>query len=160
MTNYQRSYFADRKLTIVVTIASVVYVMVMMKLLFFRSTPPRESYMYNLIPFATIKQYISLSNHFPVLLRVINLLGNIILFIPIGILLPLLNKRLLHFTPFLVVTVTILIMVEVIQLVTRVGSLDVDDIILNTVGAWIGILGTRAVVNHLEKGSQYSGNSG
>ena len=41
-------------------------------------------------------------------------------------------------------------MVEVVQLVTKVGCFDVDDLILNTLGAAIGY-GIFAVCNYLRR---------
>jgi glycopeptide antibiotics resistance protein len=120
--------------------AAIIYVMIMIKLLFLRGTGHLYScYSYNVIPFNTIKQYIVNRDHFNPDIWVKNLFGNIVLFIPLGIFGPLLNVRLLRLTLFLESVISILFCVELIQLFTKVGSFDIDDIILNTFGAMIGL---------------------
>ncbi|WP_433946754.1 VanZ family protein [Paenibacillus sp. SN-8-1] len=63
---------------------------------------------------------------------------------------PLLNRRLFRILQFLLVVILVLLAVELIQLFTKVGCFDVDDIILNTLGA-IGFAGTVATVRSLSK---------
>jgi len=65
-------------------------------------------------------------------------IGNFIMLLPLGIYLPMLYRRLSNF--FLVVLVSCLVSVtiEVLQLVTSYRSADVDDILLNTLGAALG----------------------
>ena len=75
-----------------------------------------------------------------------NLLGNILLFIPLGFLLPLLVKRFRNI--FLIVLVGFLLSVfyECTQLLTGIGIFDVDDMLLNTFGTLVG-----AVIFHILK---------
>lgn len=90
----------------------------------------------NLIPFRMISQELdSFSLRFSS-----NLFGNIILFIPLGIMLPVLRdgfKRIYICVP---VICFFSFFVEVIQYLTHSGSADVDDIILNTAGGLIGFV--------------------
>ena len=68
---------------------------------------------------------------------IINILGNIIMFIPFGFLgwaLPTLKDLKTLILNFLFV----IIMVEALQYFTRMGIFDIDDIFLNTFGVWIG----------------------
>ena len=69
-----------------------------------------------------------------------NLIGNIIGFVPFGFMLPLLSKRLLSLKIIVVATFCISFSFEIIQLVFMLGSFDVDDLILNTVGGILGYL--------------------
>ncbi|WP_313893692.1 VanZ family protein [Psychrobacillus sp.] len=69
----------------------------------------------------------------------INFLGNIILFIPIGFLLPLLFRRMVRFPFTILAGLCISIFIEVMQLPQNRSS-DVDDLWLNTLGALIGYL--------------------
>lgn len=62
-----------------------------------------------------------------------NLVGNIIMFVPLGIFWG--RKR---FISFLIWAVALTIIIEVVQLFTLKGSFDVDDILLNVFGAVIG----------------------
>lgn len=99
-------------------------------------------YMYNLVPFTTINQFLVVEN-FNYKVWIINLLGNIGVFIPFGILLPLVFDN--KFIKLLIIFESGLIILEVLQLLTRRGSFDVDDLILNTIGASIGYLIYRLI---------------
>jgi glycopeptide antibiotics resistance protein len=93
---------------------------------------------YNIIPFKTITDYIKASSHINQSIWISNLFGNILAFLPLGIFLPWLFER---FIGFWRTTGTVLLatsLVEILQFFTRVGSFDIDDIILNTLGGAIG----------------------
>jgi glycopeptide antibiotics resistance protein len=94
-----------------------------------------SSFMYNLKPFYTIRHFLR-TDRFNTSIWVINLLGNIGVFIPFGILLPciLADKFKKSFYVFLAGV----IILELLQLFSRRGCFDVDDIILNTLGFLIG----------------------
>lgn len=100
------------------------------------------AYMYNLVPFTTVSQFLVVGN-FNYKVWIINLFGNIGVFIPFGIFLPLVfgNKSI----KLLIIFESGLIILETLQLLTRRGSFDVDDIILNTIGALIGYLIYRLI---------------
>lgn len=63
----------------------------------------------------------------------LNLLGNMILFIPIGFFLS--RKR---FLKLVVGSLLLTVFIETVQLFTLKGSFDIDDILLNVMGAIIG----------------------
>ena len=72
----------------------------------------------------------------------VNLVGNVVTFMPFGFILPMLTKKKIFKNIF---TVTILaaifsFVIEIVQLNYRIGVFDVDDIILNTAGSFIGCL--------------------
>ena len=98
----------------------------------------------NLVPFITIKRYIILiqntPNVFLVKHAIINLLGNIVMFVPLGFFLPATNKKTKNYLIFLLSVIVTITLVEVIQLFTLLGSCDIDDLIFNTLGATIGYL--------------------
>lgn len=98
----------------------------------------------NLIPFQTIGNYWKVVTRweFTPLFRhcVINLGGNIFLFIPIGYFLPRLWPCLRNFFSFLLTCTIAITLVELLQLVTLLGSLDIDDLILNLFGMVVGYL--------------------
>ena len=68
----------------------------------------------------------------------INLLGNIVMFVPLGFLLPKVSPRQRKLWRCLLATATIIALVEMAQLFSLRGSCDVDDLILNILGAAIG----------------------
>ncbi|AOH56684.1 hypothetical protein ABE28_020135 [Peribacillus muralis] len=105
-------------------------------LLFFR--PKGQVYSYNLIPFSTILSYAS--NELDRLVSFYNLSANVGLFIPFGLyLLSREGKVATALTKFLF-PFTLISTIEISQFVLRRGSLDVDDLILNMMGVYLGYL--------------------
>ena len=76
----------------------------------------------------------------------INIIGNVVLFVPFGFLFSLIyskgglkhQKKTLWVT--LLVSILLCLLIELLQLVTKVGVFDVDDIIMNTTGTLIGYI--------------------
>ncbi|WLR42658.1 VanZ family protein [Bacillus carboniphilus] len=88
----------------------------------------------NLIPFASI--YGSLT-HFCYMVPIRNIVGNIILFIPLGFLIPL-RFKMFKLWKTAIFGFLVSLLVETIQLLFTGRSFDVDDLILNTFGAIAG----------------------
>ncbi|WP_410768948.1 VanZ family protein [Fontibacillus sp. BL9] len=101
---------------------------------FGRST--QGDFMYNLKPFFTIKQFLRVASSHAAG-AMINLLGNIGVFIPFGILLPMIFKG--RLSKSLLIFIAGLFILETVQLLSRRGSFDIDDFILNSSGFFIGI---------------------
>ena len=72
-----------------------------------------------------------------------NLLGNIVLFIPLGLFLPGLFRAQRRFSVFLPTVALLILAVELLQVLTMLGSADVDDLLLNCAGASLGFAGFR-----------------
>lgn len=89
----------------------------------------------NFIPFTTIYPY--LLGHKGLIIASINLLGNIGLLIPIGILAPLVFKD-FSTQKSLLLGFCSGLSIEVMQVILQVGIFDIDDIILNALGVMIG----------------------
>ena len=93
----------------------------------------------NLEPFHTIRLFLKvLDSQVYSASAIINLGGNVIMFIPLGFFLPLVFPALGKFWRTILATALIIIAVELTQLFTLLGSCDIDDLILNVVGAAIG----------------------
>ena len=93
----------------------------------------------NLKPFSTIKlMYRGKYMHTDFQYK--NLGGNLLGFVPLGIFLPLLFRRLRLFPAVIAVVFMVSLGYEVIQLCTGLGVFDVDDLILNTAGGMIGFI--------------------
>ncbi|WP_423406991.1 VanZ family protein [Heyndrickxia sp. MSNUG] len=134
------------------------YVIIAAVLLFF--SPYRQAayeintsgtHPYNIIPFKTISNYIKASSHINQNIWISNLFGNVLAFLPMGFFLPMLFKR---FNGIWKTTCAVFLAtssVEVLQFLTRVGSFDVDDIILNTAGGIIGYLLFAMVFRIMQK---------
>lgn len=94
---------------------------------------------HNFIPFKTIYFYLFLAD-INLNIRIENLAGNIIGFIPFGFLFPFLFKGLLSFGKVTLLTFCLSLSFEMLQLVFFLGSFDVDDLILNTLGGMLGYI--------------------
>ena len=139
------------------TIILIIYVLILSNLILFKhlSIPEilsRFTFSYddyywnkhNFIPFRTIIYYLFyLDINFNI--RVDNLVGNIIGFSPFGILLPLLSKRFLNFKKVTMATFCISLTFELLQIIFKFGSFDVDDLILNTFGGILGYLPIKII---------------
>jgi glycopeptide antibiotics resistance protein len=60
------------------------------------------------------------------------------MFLPMGIYLPFFIRRTNKISVFSISMIILLLVIEVIQVVTKRGSFDIDDFILNMLGALIG----------------------
>jgi glycopeptide antibiotics resistance protein len=91
----------------------------------------------NLVPFRTIGMFVRsfINNRMNRNFFIENIVGNVVLFAPMGFLLPCIFKKLRKFILFLFVILLIPICVEILQLLTYCGSCDIDDVILNFTGA-------------------------
>jgi glycopeptide antibiotics resistance protein len=91
----------------------------------------------NFVPFKTIKGYIMayINNSMNKSIIIENILGNIFLFAPAGILLPCIFKRVRKLRSFTITLLLVLLCIEMGQVITGTGSGDIDDVILNLTGA-------------------------
>lgn len=127
----------------------VLYCAVMVCLLFGRREAP-EGIPYadqllmrlNLHPFRTLNLQLRLLTEFdrPWLVRhaFVNLLGNVLLFVPLGIFLPKLWTGLSRLWTALLAAAGIIVLVETAQILTLLGRCDIDDLILNLAGTAAG----------------------
>ena len=90
---------------------------------------------YNLIPFRSMSAQIERITQWWALK---NLLGNIIPFIPFGFLLPVTYKKFSSAISVFVIGLASILVIESFQFFTKLGSFDVDDIILNMIGIVCG----------------------
>lgn len=98
-----------------------------------------QEYHYNLELFKEIKRFWYYRNQVGLLSVGMNIVGNVVIFIPLGFFLPMASRgRSLFLTVFYGFGLSLL--VESFQLLTKVGSFDVDDLLLNTAGSLLGYL--------------------
>lgn len=86
----------------------------------------------NLIPFVNLLDYPTKGE------ILLNVIGNSAMFIPTGIMTPLIYKNLASFRKTLLTGFLISLTIEIIQLPFAVRCSDVDDLILNTLGCMAG----------------------
>ncbi|MBM7553209.1 VanZ family protein [Thalassobacillus pellis] len=94
----------------------------------------------NFVPFKTISTYISaiVDGSMNLDIPVKNLIGNFVMFFPMGVYLPFVMKKINTVGLFAISMIILLFVIEVIQVITRRGSFDIDDFILNMIGALLG----------------------
>ena len=148
--------FLDEKKGIQALILGI-YAMTMLWLLFFgrlTTIPVRYSEAVpdnvNLLPFATIRLFLNVIRAHPLdfssaLVRAsyINLIGNVILFVPLGFCLPVHFPSLRSGVRLFFLSFVLIATVEVLQMLTGLGSCDVDDLLLNMLGTAIGYIRFR-----------------
>ena len=106
----------------------------------------RENFdlMTNFNPFETVLLYLRALkyNYIGPGIPLSNLLGNMLLFMPMAVFLPCLFRVMQKVWMFVLVMLGVLVLVEALQLLLSCGSCDVDDVLLNLVGTLIvyGIL--------------------
>ena len=119
-----------------------IYLLLLVYLMFFAEewgrTMLEGDYRYNLMPFREISRYLKYHRQIGWQRVFWNLLGNIIGFVPYGALLPAMRKKRMGFFKTALLSFELTLFIEVSQLVLRVGSCDVGDMILNTLGGCIG----------------------
>ena len=135
----------EKKIRAVGMVLFCLYIVLLVYFLFFAEgygrVPLQErEYRYNLVPFVEIRRFWIYREQLGTLAVFTNIFGNVIGFVPYGFILPIISKKTEN---LLFVTSTGFLgslLVETVQLITRVGSFDVYDLILNTLGAFLGCL--------------------
>jgi glycopeptide antibiotics resistance protein len=123
--------------TVLIWAVFALYAVFALKLLLF-SRPPGSERSFNLVPFASIADYLFSGSTGVRRFAFGNIAGNILLFIPLGAYLSVLTKSTMARTMLIVASVSVA--VEVLQGVFALGASDIDDVILNCLGGFIGIL--------------------
>lgn len=96
----------------------------------------------NTHPFHEIKRFWAMRYTYGWKVTLTNLGGNILIFAPLGFLIPMSakNKILNNFFVVTFISMCVSGAIELVQIVTKVGAFDIDDIILNTLGAVCGYI--------------------
>ncbi|MCA1031282.1 VanZ family protein [Bacillus timonensis] len=92
---------------------------------------------HNFIPFKTIINYVFFTD-VNYRTRIDNVMGNIVGFIPFGLILPLISQSFQSYKKIVLVTFSVSLTFEILQLIFRLGSFDVDDLLLNSLGGVLG----------------------
>lgn len=130
------------------TIIFLVYSAILVKVMVFKDIPPIKLGQLmlnfggtdygrpaNFIPFKTIFPYLLGDKGY--IIAGINLAGNIAPLIPLGILFPFVYRN-MTWKKSLAFAVVSALIIELMQVVLRVGIFDIDDVILNALGVMIG----------------------
>lgn len=140
--------FVDKNKKLIVSLIFIMYLLVLGYHLFLSDILGRreiaEGYRYNFVLFKEIIRYITNMEAIGFKLVLLNLGGNIIAFIPLGTFMSYFFNGSRHtFIKTILIGLILTTLVEGIQLVTRVGICDVDDILLNFTGVVTGAVLTK-----------------
>lgn len=137
-----KTHYNTRTVRVIGWILFIFYLMGLIYFTFFSESLGRTDlsvgYRYNLEPFREIRRCIQ---HWDVLGPVnagMNLVGNVLAFIPFGFILPMLCQSNRKWYLVLLLSLLCSFCIESLQLCTRRGSFDVDDLMLNTLGGLAG----------------------
>ncbi len=133
----------------------VLYVLILVYLLFFsegygRVADAEREFRYNLVPFVEIRRFWTYRKQLGMFALFTNIFGNVLGFMPYGFVLPVITRRMRNGFFIILSGFSISLTVEVIQLITKVGCFDIDDMILNTLGAALGY-GIYAVCDKIRR---------
>ncbi|MDD6615245.1 MAG: VanZ family protein [Lachnospiraceae bacterium] len=121
-----------------------IYLVVLIYLLLFSEGYGRRTdgsvYSYNVYPFREISRYMKYRGILGTRNVILNLAGNVVGFMPFGLLLPVFLRNARSFWKVTLLSFEISALVEFSQLIFHVGCFDVDDMILNTLGGFLGYL--------------------
>jgi glycopeptide antibiotics resistance protein len=131
----------------------IVYLIFLTYFLFFfdyfgRGSHIKQEYAYNLTPFKEIRRFIIYRHVVGLESFLLNIVGNIVGFMPCGFFLPIISRRSRHWFNTVLLSFLFSLSIETIQLVFKVGSFDVDDMILNTLGGILGYI-LYKIVQHI-----------
>ena len=111
----------------------------------FGRTDTDRGYAYNLVPLKEITRYFRYYRTLGMPLFLINIVGNMVAFMPFGFFLPIISRRSRKWYNTVSFGLIFSLILVTLQLIFKVGSFDVDDMLLNTVGAGLGFLVYRTV---------------
>lgn len=98
-----------------------------------------QEYHYNLELFKEIRRFWEYRDQVGMFAMFTNLFGNVVIFVPFGFFMPM-ASRYRSFFSTVFYSFGLSLCVETFQLLTKVGSFDVDDLLLNTIGGLVGYL--------------------
>ena len=119
-------------------IGALVYFMFFAELL--GRTQITRAYRYNLEPLKEIKRFVTYYHQLGIQAVLANLVGNVVAFMPFGFCLPMVSEHRIKLFSVTLYTFDLSLIIEMIQLVSKVGSFDVDDLLLNTIGGVMGYI--------------------
>lgn len=125
------------RILFIIYIGFLVYFLLLSEM--YGRTELRTDYSYNLELFKEIKRFWEYREVLGTKVVMMNLVGNVAIFLPFGFILPW-ASRYTNFIQTTWFTLLFSLAIECVQLITKIGSFDVDDLLLNTVGGCIGYI--------------------
>ena len=135
------SFKRNKRIRFLGKILFVLYIVFIIYFLIFSDwygrTGEMEEYHYNLVLFKEIKRFWNYREQVGMFAMFTNLFGNVIIFMPFGFFMPMASRYRSCFSAVFY-SFGLSLCVETFQLLTKVGSFDVDDLLLNTIGGLAG----------------------
>lgn len=120
------------------------YLAMLVYFVFFAESFGRDSaqheYAYNLELFKEIKRFYQYRHQLGMEAFLLNVVGNMVAFMPCGFFLPIVSRRSKKCYNATWLCFGLSLCIETVQLIFKVGSFDVDDLLLNTLGGVLGYL--------------------
>ena len=126
-------------------VSFTLYVLALVYFLFFsekygRAVVTEQEFRYNLVPFVEIRRFWVYRKQLGFAAVFTNLVCNVAGFLPFGFILPVITEKMRSGLLITLAGFGLSLTVEVIQLITRVGCFDVDDLFMNTIGGLLGYI--------------------
>lgn len=121
----------------------IIYMVALTYFLFFSERFGRVmggEYRYNLQLFREIRRFIVYRKEVGFTSFMINIVGNVVAFVPFGFILPAISPRNRKFLNIALLSFELTLSIEIMQLILQVGTFDVDDIFMNLMGGMIGYI--------------------
>lgn len=142
--------FIEKNKNLLISIVFIVYLLALCYHLFLSDSLGKreiaDSYRYNFTLFKEITRYIENINVIGAKLVILNIAGNVFAFVPFGLFVGyFLRKKKFTFIKTALLGFGFTVLIEGIQLVTKVGICDIDDVLLNTAGVVIGAVAAKFI---------------
>ena len=128
----------------ILTVLFAAYLVLLFYFLFisegFGRTQGAHEYHYNLVLFREIIRFTKYRKIVGNRAFVLNVFGNLIAFMPLGFFIPALSRNKKNGFAVVLNCFSLSLLVEVVQLIFKLGSFDVDDLLLNTLGGLFGYM--------------------
>lgn len=142
------------KLRVVCSLLFILYIVAMFYFLIFSDGFGRgngyTTRRYNLEPFLEIKRFIKYRNSLSNESVILNLVGNVVAFMPFGMLIRWGRNKKTGFFAAFCYSLIFTVLIETIQYITYSGVFDIDDIIMNTIGGLLGYMIYR-ILSYFDK---------
>lgn len=125
---------------ILIKVLFVLYLLALLYLVFGLDRVEHSDYQYNLVLFDEIKRYFRYRDIVGNRIFILNILGNVVGFIPFGWMVPYISRKYANGFFVVLLSFEFSLFIELTQLIFRIGSFDVDDLLLNTLGGCIGYI--------------------
>lgn len=139
---------------ILLKVVFIIYVAILAYFVFFSERYGRDmvhtEYRYNLTMFKELGRFFKYRKNIGLEGFIVNMFGNILAFAPFGFLFPAISKDRRKLKDVVLNTFFFSLSIELIQLISKVGVFDVDDLFMNTLGGLLGFL-TFKMVNFFRK---------